>query len=129
MTDWRRNQEMKSIDYYMSLPYRLEIIPDLDEGGYVARYPELPGCITIGETLESVTENAVEAKKEWLEAALEDNLEIAEPTSLNEFSGQFKLRIPKSLHRSLAEHSKREGVSMNQYCVYLLSKNDTLEKM
>ena len=120
---------MKSIDYYMSLPYRLEIIPDLDEGGYVARYPELPGCITIGETLESVTENAVEAKKEWLEAALEDNLEIAEPTSLIEFSGQFKLRIPKSLHRSLAEHSKREGVSMNQYCVYLLSKNDTLEKM
>ena len=32
-----------------------------------------------------------------------------------------------NLHRSLAEHSKQKGVSMNQYCVYLLSKNDEQE--
>lgn len=44
---------MKTIEYYMSLPYKLKIIPDLDEGGYVASYPELPGCITVGETVES----------------------------------------------------------------------------
>ena len=31
----------------------------------------------------------------------------------------LKLRIPRSLHRLLAEHSQREGISMNQYCVYL----------
>jgi predicted HicB family RNase H-like nuclease len=43
---------------------------------------------------------------------------------LEDYSGQFKLRTPRSLHRSLAEHSKKEGISMNQYCVYLLSKND-----
>ena len=46
--------------------------------------------------------------------------------NLDYYSGQFKLRIPKSLHRSLAEHAKEEGISMNQYCVYLLSKNDAL---
>ena len=49
-----------------------------------------------------------------------------EPDSLEDYSGQFKLRIPRSLHRSLAEHSKREGISMNQYCVYLLSRNDAV---
>ena len=43
---------------------------------------------------------------------------------MESYSGQFKLRIPKSLHKSLTEHAKREGISMNQYCVYLLSKND-----
>ena len=43
---------MKTIDYYMGLPYKLEIVPDVEEGGYVARYPELPGCITLGDTLE-----------------------------------------------------------------------------
>jgi antitoxin HicB len=120
---------MKTVDYYMGLPYRLEIIPDPDEGGYVARYPELPGCITAGETMASAAENAADAKKAWLEAALEDCTEIPEPALLDDYSGQFKLRIPRSLHRSLAEHSKREGVSMNQYCVYLLSKNDALEKV
>ena len=120
---------MKTIEYYMSLPYKLEIIPELDEGGYVASYPELPGCITVGETVESVAENATDAKMLWLEAALEDGIKIAEPISLDDYSGQFKLRIPKSLHRTLAEHSKEEGISMNQYCVYLLAKNDAMKNV
>ncbi len=113
----------KTLEYYMNLPYKLEIIPDPDEGGYVANYPELPGCLTIGETMESVIANAIDAKKEWLSAALEDKYPIPEPFDPDEYSGQFKLRIPKSLHKRLAERSKEEGVSMNQYCVYLLSQN------
>ena len=104
----------------------MEIVEDKDEGGYVASYPELPGCITCGETIENAVTNALDAKKAWIEAALEDGLEIHEPDSLQEYSGQFKLRMPRSLHRSLAEHSKREGISMNQYCVYLLSHNDAI---
>ena len=59
-----------------------------------------------------------------LQAALEDGLPVREPDDLENYSGQFKLRIPKSLHRSLAEHARQEGISMNQYCVYLLSRND-----
>ncbi len=117
---------MKTLNEYHALPYRLELIPDPDEGGYIASYPELPGCLTCGETIESAVSNAEDAKKAWLEAAIESGIEIAEPFALDEYSGQFKLRIPKSLHKRLAEESKREGVSMNQYCVYLLSRNDAL---
>ena len=118
----------KTIEYYLSLPYRLEIVPDPEEGGYGARYPELPGCITCADTIEEVIANAADAKRAWLEAALENGTEIAEPADeadLSEYSGQFKLRIPRSLHRSLSVHAKSEGISMNQYCLYLLSKNDT----
>ena len=32
---------MKTLEYYLSLPYKLEIIPDTEEGGYAARYLEL----------------------------------------------------------------------------------------
>lgn len=117
---------MRTIEEYMALPYRLEIIPDPDEGGYAASYPELPGCVTCGDTMEDVVRNAQDARRTWLEAALEEGIAIREPESLEDYSGQFKLRIPKSLHRALAEHSKREGISMNQYCLYLLSKNDAL---
>ena len=117
---------MKSIVDYMSLPYRLEIVEDKSEGGYVASYPDLPGCLTCGETIDEVVKNANDAKKEWLLAAIEENIDIPEPDTLDNYSGQFKLRIPRSLHRSLAEHSQREGISMNQYCVYLLSKNDAV---
>ena len=118
---------MKTIEYYMNLPYRLELIPDIDEGGYVARYPDLPGCITCSDTMEDALANILDAKRAWLEAALQDGIAIAEPSvdlDLSQYSGQFKLRMPKSLHRSLSIHAKQEGISMNQYCLYLLSKND-----
>ena len=117
---------MKTLNDYLALSYRMEIIRDSDEGGFVASYPDLPGCITCGETEEEALKNALDAKKAWLEAALEENIEIPEPDSLVAYSGQFKLRLPRSLHRALAEHSQREGISMNQYCVYLLAKNDAL---
>ena len=117
---------MKTLNDYMAMSYRMEIVEDKDEGGFVVSYPDLPGCITCGETVESAVANALDAKKAWIEAALEDGVEIHEPDSLEDYSGQFKLRIPRSLHRSLAEHSQREGISMNQYCVYVLSRNDAV---
>ncbi|NSX27972.1 toxin-antitoxin system HicB family antitoxin [Gardnerella vaginalis] len=48
---------------------------------------------------------------------------------LNDYSGQFKLRLPKELHRQLSEQSQAEGISMNQYCVYLLSQNNAIERV
>ena len=117
---------MKTLSDYMAMSYRMEIVEDQEEGGFVVSYPELPGCITCGETIEAAVANALDAKRTWIEAALEEGIEIQEPDSLEDYSGQFKLRIPRSLHRSLVEHSKKEGISMNQYCVYLLSKNDAV---
>lgn len=73
---------MKTLDEYMRLPYKMEIVPDLEEGGYVVSYPDLPGCLTCGETIEAAIVNAIDAKKVWLEAALEDGITINEPNSL-----------------------------------------------
>ena len=93
---------------------------------YVEMVKQIVESEACGETIERAVENAADAKKAWLEAALEEGIEIHEPGSLEEYSGQFKIRMPRSLHRDLAEHSKKEGISMNQYCIYLLSKNDAL---
>ena len=57
----------------------MEVIEDPTEGGFVVCFPELPGCITCGQTLENALANALDAKKAWLEAALEDGLVIQEP--------------------------------------------------
>ena len=121
------NNTEKTIDYYMALPYRMEIIPDKDEGGFTAKFPELPGCLTCAESIETLISNANDAKKAWFEAAIDEGISIAEPNDeddIAEYSGQFKIRMPKSLHRSLSLHAKSEGISMNQYCNYLLSMND-----
>ena len=115
---------MKTIEEYMRLKYRMELIPDEAEGGYTVRYPDLPGCLSCADTLEDAVRNAEDARREWFAAAMEEGIEIPEPSDAGDYSGQFKLRIPKSLHRDLAEHSREEGISMNQYCLYLLTKND-----
>lgn len=116
----------KAIEYYMKQPYKMEIVPDVEEGGFVASFPELPGCISCGNTMEEAIENIIDAKKAWIEAELEEGRKIPEAGTTDKYSGQFKLRIPKSLHKMLSENSKREGISMNQYCMYLLSRNDAL---
>lgn len=114
---------MKDLNYYMGLDYKIEIIPDNEEGGYVLCCPELSGCVTCAENIQEGIKMLEDAKKCWFTACLEDGIEIPEPKNTEEYSGQFKLRMPKSLHRELAERSKKEGISMNQYCVYLLSHN------
>lgn len=70
---------MKTLDGYMALPYRMEVMEDQTEGGFVVSYPELPGCLTCGETVERAVENARDAKRAWLMAALEDGVDIFTP--------------------------------------------------
>lgn len=112
----------KSLEYYMGLPYRIEIVSDEAEGGYILQCPELNGCITCADTIEEGLKMLEDAKQCWFTACIEDSIPIPEPARLEAYSGQFKLRLPKSLHKLLAQRSSEEGVSMNQYCVYLLSK-------
>ena len=68
----------KDLNYYLNIAYKLVIIPDVEEGGYVAEYPELPGCVTCGNKDEIIT-LAEDAKMSWLTVALENGDEIPEP--------------------------------------------------
>ena len=54
---------MKTLNEYLKMPYRMELVEDPDEGGFVVSYPDLPGCITCGETVERAIANAQDAKK------------------------------------------------------------------
>lgn len=73
----------KTLNDYMALFYRMEIVEDKDEGGFVVSYPDLPGCITCGETIETAVANAMDAKRTWIEAVLEEGIEINNPDNLN----------------------------------------------
>ena len=90
---------MKTLNDYFAMNYRMEIVEDKDEGGFVVSFPELPGCITCGETVESAVANALDAKKAWLEAALEDGIEIHEPDSLEDYLDENKCRFSEKISR------------------------------
>jgi antitoxin HicB len=68
----------KPLEYYCRLNYPA-LIRACAGGGFVAEIPDLPGCLTQGETLAEVWQNLAEAKRAWLEAACEAGLEIKEP--------------------------------------------------
>ena len=64
---------MKTLNDDLAMSYRIEIVEDRDEGGFVVSFPDLLGCISCGETVESAVANAMDAKKEWLAVALEES--------------------------------------------------------
>jgi antitoxin HicB len=113
----------KNIEYYMRLPYKVEIVPEPDNSGYTAIIPTLPGCMTSADTMEELWPMLDEAKELWFEVALDDGEYIPEPAPYEEeeYSGKFVLRIPKSLHRQLAIRAEREETSLNQLVVMILS--------
>ena len=118
----QKNQqtEKQPLEYYFNLQYSITIDPDID-GGYVAQIKDLPGCLTQGETLEETISNINEARELWLETAYEADDEIPLPSTEETYSGKLLLRMPKSLHRRLAEAAEQENVSLNQYILFLLS--------
>ena len=109
---------IKDLSYYMKLSYDIVIkqIEDEDGGGFLITIPQLKGCMSDGETVAEAYENITEAKREWFSDMLKRNIPIPEPaeTSSETYSGRFVVRMPKSLHKTLAELSRAGGVSLSE---------------
>jgi antitoxin HicB len=93
-------------------------------GGWLVEYPDLPGCMSDGKTVEEAIANAENAKRCWIAAMTEAGRPIPPPSvePAEGYSGKWRLRAPKSLHRRLAERARREGVSLNTLAVTLLAE-------
>lgn len=114
-------EKVKTLDYYMSLPYAVEVRHD--EDGYFAKVVDLPGCMTWADTAEELWPMIEDAKAAWIEGSLEEGLPIPEPRDVGEFSGKVNLRMPKGLHRDLVRRAEAEGVSLNQYMATALARS------
>ncbi len=119
-----RKKELKD---YMSLKYRINLRPlsEEDGGGWLAEAVELPGCMSDGETPEEAIRNLEGAKEAWLAVSLEKGYPVPVPAveSEPEYNGRITVRLPKSLHRKIAETAKNDGMSLNSYLLYLVSEN------
>jgi antitoxin HicB len=98
---------------------------DADEGGgYLIEFPDLPGCISDGATVAEAIANGADALRAWIATAEEFGDPVPPPSRPADetYSGRWNLRVPKSLHRRLAERAKAEGVSLNTLTVTLLAE-------
>ena len=92
-------------------PFEMRPLSKEEGGGWVIVFPDLPGCMSDGESPEEAIENGKDALECWIKACVEDGREI--PASDSSSSGKFVTRIPKSLHSRLISRARQEGVSMN----------------
>ena len=97
---------------------RIEFRPLTDEegGGWLATFPDLPGCISDGATPEEALRNAAEAESAWLAA----NRQWSK-TKTAEKPARLVARLPRSIHRNLQERAYEEGVSINTMMVTLIA--------
>ncbi len=116
----------KPIDYYLDLPYTIELVPDKSDPEHpvwFASVRELKGCMTEADDFDGAARQIREAMHEWILDALESGDSVPEPADSEEFSGKFSVRLPKSLHSDLVRQADREGVSLNQYITSVLSRS------
>lgn len=115
----------KTANEYLKEPFSRVLIPDQETGTYTAKILEFPGCIAQGNTPAEAYRRLEEAAKGWIDACLSSGKEIPTPQEDETFSGRILLRLPKSLHREAARLARKEGVSLNQLLVSMISSRAT----
>ncbi len=111
-------KKIKISDY----PFTIRHLSTEEGGGYLIEFPDLPGCMSDGETIEEAIKNGQDALSCWIAAAKESKRPIPKPGQLEEQSGKWVQRVPKSIHLRLVERAKAEGVSLNTLVISMLAE-------
>jgi antitoxin HicB len=112
----RENLHLK--DY----PFTIRPLTGEEGGGYLIEFPDVLGCMSDGETPEEAIANGRDALKCTLLTLKELRRPIPRPGAFAAASGQWRQRVPKSLHARLAERARREGVSLNTLVTSMIAE-------
>jgi antitoxin HicB len=93
-----------------------------EDQAFIARVPAFPGCIAHGKTAEQATHEAEHAAKLMLDVLREDKKAPPPEDAVADFSGQLRLRLPKSLHEEVSRLATAEGVSLNTLLLSLVAE-------
>lgn len=108
----------KIFDY----PFTIRHLPKDDGGGYLIEFPDLPGCMSDGETIAEAIENGNDAVSCWMDAAKKAGRAVSKPGELEKQSGKWLQRVPKSIHLRLVERAEEEGVSLNTLVITIIAE-------
>jgi antitoxin HicB len=105
--------------------YPIEVFWSEEDEGYIAIAPDLPGASALGKTEAGAIDELRTVIDLWIKAARKVGNAIPRPSDRADvnYSGKFLMRVPKRLHSELVHAARTQGVSLNQYVLYLLTKN------
>ena len=76
----RSSMKSESSTAMLEYPILIEPLPQKEGGGFVASVPDLPGCMSDGETPEQAIANVQDAISAWIEAAEAMRRQIPRPS-------------------------------------------------
>jgi antitoxin HicB len=75
-------------------------------GGYLLEYPDIPGCMSDGETVEEAIANGREALRDCIEVFRESGRKLPKPSVE---AAQWRQRLPRTLYLKLTKQAESEG--------------------
>lgn len=108
--------------------YAFNIVWSEEDGEYLATCSSFPGLSAFGETEEEALHEAKVALSLFIESYKERGIPLPKPERNQKFSGQLRLRLPKSLHERAARMATKDGVSLNQYITNALNREVSSEE-
>ena len=104
--------------------YRFTVRPmTAEEGtGYLIEFPDVPLWMSDGATVEEAIVHGRDALKCCLLTMKEFGDPIPKPGSAEAASGQFRLRVPKTIHARLTQRAEQEGGSLNTLAATLIAE-------
>lgn len=99
--------------------YGFKIFWSDEDDAYIATCQEFPGLSAFGSTEEEALVEGKMALQLMIEAYQESGIPLPQPIHMGQeqYSGQFRVRLPKSLHRQAAQIAATDGISLNQLVV------------
>ncbi len=98
-------------------PVLLRKLSKAEGGGYLAEFPDLPGCMADGATAAEALIESQDALKSYLASVKKHGDKLPAPGE-----SVWRQRAPRSLHRRLQVEAEREGVSFNTLVISMLSE-------
>lgn len=94
----------------MEYPVVIRPLSEDEGGGYLAVYPDLPGCMSDGETPEEALRNAQAAFVEWMDAAkTREGFVIPEPGARMRYARQEREAIRAAVSTIAKRYDDLDG--------------------
>jgi predicted HicB family RNase H-like nuclease len=109
----------------MNNKYSINVVWSDEDECFVATIPEFPLLSAFGETQIEAIADAEVVLKMALDSLKEDGIEPPKYKKVEhrQYSGQVRLRMPRTLHKELTVAAADEGASLNTYLVMTLVKH------
>lgn len=116
---------MKAVRDHLNLekyPFTIRPLAAEEGGGFLIEFPDVAGVMSDGETPEEAIRNGRDALKAALLTLKEFGDPVPEPGSFGSASGQWRQRVPRTLHARLVERARQEGVSLNMLVTTMIAE-------